>query len=317
MSSRHSSVRNFRLLRVLLSAVLLTSGLAIGLSACDGGGGNRSNDSSANDVGQEAAGQAATPAAADPAADAASSSAGQSTSGSTSEPDCVLIMGWDPWMPYQYRAASGGVTGMDIEIASAAAAAAGCALDTREASWVQHLKALEAGEVNFVGGASRTPAREEFAWFTEPYREESFVLFMAADDDGFKGASLSQVLEGGHVVGTVAGFYYGGAVAELQESGDFDGQFTDADISELNFRALVHGDIDAVLEDPYVGAAILRTEGLDEEVSESPVALSKGEVSFMFSKKGTSREHFERFNAALVNMKQSGALESILRRYRE
>lgn len=286
----------------------------VGLSACDSG--SKQSDSASQEA---AADQPASSAEAESGSESTSAneSASESASKSTGSAECVLSMGWDPWMPYQYRAASGGVTGMDIEIASAAAAAAGCALDTREASWVQHLKALEAGEVNFVGGASRTPAREEFAWFSEPYRQESFVLFVAAGGDDPDGASLRDVLEAGHVVGTVAGFYYGGSVAELQESGDFDGQFTDADIADLNFRALADGDIDAVLEDPYVGAAILRTEGLDDEVSESPVVLSKGEVSFMFSKQGTNREHFDRFNEALQNMKQSGALESILRRYRE
>ena len=288
-----------RLPASLLRTTFLVVILAFGATACDDG----EPSAKAKPAAQQSAGQSE----AAPAAEESNTSTGA----------CTLVMGWDPWMPYQYRAASGSVTGMDIEIASAAAAAAGCALETREASWVEHLQSLEDGEINFVGGASRTPAREEFAWFTAPYRTESFVLFVSADGAGLDEASLREVLDDGHTVGTVAGFYYGGAVADLQESGEYDGQFTDADISDLNFRALAQGEIDAVLEDPYVGAAILRTEGLDDEVVESPVVLSKGEVSFMFSKEGTDREAFERFNQALQGMQESGALNAILNRYRE
>lgn len=292
---------------ILLRAVFLAAILALGMAACD-----RSAETDSTN---------GSKAEAEPAAQADEQSpeqvAEKSEPSASAAEACTLVMGWDPWMPYQYRAASGSVTGMDIEIASAAAAAAGCALETREASWVQHLQALEAGEINFVGGASKTPAREEFAWFTVPYRAESFVLFVDADGEDLNETSLKEVLDSGLTVGTVAGFYYGGAVAELQESGNYDGQFTDADISELNFRALAQGEVDAVLEDPYVGAAILRTEGLDDEIIESPVVLSEGEVSFMFSKEGTDREAFERFNKALQGMQESGALESILNRYRE
>ncbi|MDX1454969.1 MAG: transporter substrate-binding domain-containing protein [Gammaproteobacteria bacterium] len=275
--------------------------LSIGLFAlwgCDTG------TSTATDSGQADAATAQPQAAATP-------------SPSEAPEDCTLVMGWDPWMPYQYRAANGSVTGLDIEIASAAAASAGCALETREGSWVEHLQALESGELDFVGGASHTPAREEFGRFTEPYRTEEFVLFVVTEDSPISGDSLAAVLEGGATIGTVAGFYYGGAVADLQAAGDYSGQFTEAEISDLNFQALVRGDISAVLEDPYVGAALLRVDGLADQVEEYPVEISTGEVSFMFSRKAVDDATYQRFSEALERMRSSGALESILDRYRD
>ena len=281
----------------ILYRVLAISTCLVFLHACDSG--------TATDASQ-------SEAAAKPAADVTAAAPA-----ATAQEECTLVMGWDPWMPYQYRAANGSVTGLDIEIASAAAATAGCALETRDGSWVEHLQALEDGELDFVAGASRTPAREAFGWFTDPYRAEKFVLFVRSDGTTVSGGSLQEVLEGGAIVGTVAGFYYGGAVAELQESGQYTGQFTEAEISDLNFEALARGDIQAVLEDPYVGAAKLRVEGLAEEVEEYPVEIGTGEVSFMFSQAATNEATFKRFNEALQGMKKSGALASILQRYRD
>lgn len=234
-----------------------------------------------------------------------------------SEP-CKLVMGWDPWMPYQYRAADGSVTGLDIEIASAVAASAGCALATHEGSWMQHLAMLEKGELDLVGGATKTPAREEFGWFTEPYREETFVVFVrAADAGGIQAQDVEALLKQELVIGTVMDYYYGGVVAQLQENPDYEGQFTDAEVSEQNFRRLKEGNIDAVLEDPYVGAAMLRSSGWADEIVEYPIVINTGDVRFMFSRAGVKEDVFTRFNESLANMKNSGALDAILDRYRD
>ena len=85
--------------------------------------------------------------------DSGQQTSGQQASGQQAAPPpkpCKLVMGWDPWMPYQYRAADGSVTGLDIEIASAVAAAAGCALGTHEGSWMQHLSMIEKGELDLA-----------------------------------------------------------------------------------------------------------------------------------------------------------------------
>lgn len=231
---------------------------------------------------------------------------------------CDLVMGWDPWMPYQYRAADGSVTGLDIEIATAVAASAGCALHTHEGSWMQHLAMLEKGELALVGGATLTPAREKFGWFTEPYRDETFVVFVrAADAESLQAANVEDLLKQGKTIGTVMDYYYGGVVAALQENVEYAQRFTDAEVSEQNFRRLAEGEIDAVLEDPYVGAAMLRSQGRTEEIVEYPIVIHTGEVRFMFSRAGVKQDVFQRFNQSLENMKQSGALDAILDRYRE
>lgn len=121
------------------------------------------------------------------------------------EPPCILVMGWDPWEPYQFVDGHGEVTGLDIEIARAAASAGGCTLELVQASWMELLGRLQAGDVHLLAGATRTPGREAFAEFTSPYRAESFVVYTLAGNEALKNATqLQTLLDGETRVGTVA-----------------------------------------------------------------------------------------------------------------
>src|SRR5262245_21316825 len=90
---------------------------------------------------------------------------------------CRLTLGWDPAEPFQYRSAEGALAGLDIELVQAVAAAAHCELDFAEGRWVTLVLRLQRGDVDVLAGAMRTPARETYALFSEPYRNESIALY--------------------------------------------------------------------------------------------------------------------------------------------
>lgn len=233
--------------------------------------------------------------------------------------ECELMMGWDPWEPYQYVNAVGEVTGLDIEIARAVATEAGCELEVKQDNWMNLLQDIREGEIDLVAGATRTPEREDSAWFTTPYRTESFLVYVRNEnlDECRETGSLQALLESGKRIGTVADYYYGGVVAELQEKPELSRQLQDSPISELNYTYLLDQRIDGFIEDPFVAAAIIRGRGLHDAIAECPIVVHSGDVSFMLSRAGVEEETFQLFDAALRELQADGDLEEILNRYRD
>ena len=72
---------------------------------------------------------------------------------------------------------------IDQEWLNAIAEVAGFCLlaEGRETLIARRLALLESGTVDVLVGASRTPDRERYAWFSRPYRDERVLLFVRAE----------------------------------------------------------------------------------------------------------------------------------------
>lgn len=230
--------------------------------------------------------------------------------------DCQLIMGFDIWEPYQFIDIGHQVNGLDVEIAEAAAGQLGCDIEFVQATWVELLQDLQSGEVDFVMGASMTPEREAFAYFSQAYRDEQFVLFTRYEDQRqFRDLSLLEVLEDGMRVGIVEGYYYGDDFQAYYQQIDNDDQFVDAMMSEFNLARLLDHDIDGFLEDHVVGHSLLRRKGLDDYIVHAAVELPANSVYIMFSRESTDSGLVESFNQVLDELKNNGEYDAILQRY--
>lgn len=231
-------------------------------------------------------------------------------------PECQLVMGWDPWEPYQYRTAQGDVSGLDVEIARAAAAAADCELELVEGQWMNLLGQLREGEINMLAGATRTPGREEFAEFTEPYRSESFLVYTHSGNEQLVATSeLDALREGDFIIGTVAEYYYGDEISPVLDELDEAGRLREAAVAELNYERLLSGDIDAFIEDPFVAAAVIRKRGLTQ-IAPTDIRIDAADVRFMLSREGLPPESIARFSQGLEQIRANGQLEAILEKYR-
>ncbi|MFU8831511.1 MAG: substrate-binding periplasmic protein, partial [Wenzhouxiangella sp.] len=120
---------------------------------------------------------------------------------------CKLSMGWDPWEPYHFSPFGGEVQGLDIELVSALANHAGCELEFVQGNWASLLSLIRVGELDLLPGATRTPEREEFSWFSAPYREERFLIYVrAAEAEEWESGSLETLLEQGFRLGVTQGY---------------------------------------------------------------------------------------------------------------
>jgi polar amino acid transport system substrate-binding protein len=158
---------------------------------------------------------------------------------------CSLILGFDGWEPYQYVDVGGVITGLDIELISGVAQNIGCEVSYKQGTWVDLLAALKKGEVDMLLGASKTQAREEFAFFSEPYRMEEFSLYIRKGDNIHANyASLTDFVKNGAKIGIVSDYVYGDEVAQLLDDPEHAPLLVNAIMGEINIARLLDEDID-------------------------------------------------------------------------
>lgn len=230
---------------------------------------------------------------------------------------CRLTMGWDPWEPYHYKDPTGELHGLDIEIVSAAAAGAGCELDFVQDNFANLLRGVRTGEIDLVSGATLTPEREAYAFFSAPCRTETFALYIRTDDrDRYAAEDLGKLIGDGMRIGVTSDYIYGDQVSALQDDPTLAESFLAADLGETNAERLVNNEIDGWLEDVFVASAVIRRRGLDGGIEAHPATIGAStEVRLMFSRASVTEDVVARFNESLAHLRDSGEIDSIRGRY--
>jgi len=230
--------------------------------------------------------------------------------------DCNLILGFDAWEPYQYSDVGGRVAGLDIELITGVAESIGCNISYQQGTWVDLLGLLKQGNIDMLLGASKTEAREEFAFFSDAYRMEEFSLYIRSGDEkraAYK--TLSEFVESGSRIGVVSDYLYGEEVAALLDDPDKSRYFVNAIMGELNIARLLDQDIAGFLEDSFVGASMLRRKALSDLIVAQGITIETGNVYVMFSQQGITQDQLAAFNAQLQKVKQSQLYEDLLKKY--
>jgi len=228
---------------------------------------------------------------------------------------CSLKVGWEDYPPFQVRDGHD-ATGLDLQLFRNAAALAGCQVTTREIPWRRLLNMIEAGRMDAAMGASITPEREAFAFFSDSYRNDEFVLFVRNGDlDQVGPGGLSDLVGKRFRLGTVGGYSYGAVFDTLMRDPRFVRQVQSAPSTVLNLRKLVAGRIDGFIGGRPVGIDIAKKEGVLAEIAVHPVPVSSDPVHFMFSKQSVTPDVVTAFNRALAEMKANGRSEAIMDAY--
>lgn len=232
--------------------------------------------------------------------------------------DCQLVLGFDAWEPYQYIDMGERVTGLDIELAKAILKEINCEAIFKPGTWVALLSELKNGEVDLLLGASKTPIREEFALFSDPYRLEQYSLYIRKDDAQLlQTSNVAAFIDQGKVIGVVEDYFYGPQVSILRDGSATSKYFLPAILGEVNVARLLDRKIDGYLEDSFVGASILRRKALSDYIIPQGITINSGDAHVMFSKKTVSQETLQRFNSALSIVKTSPFYADLLSRYKQ
>jgi polar amino acid transport system substrate-binding protein len=245
-------------------------------------------------------------------------SATSAASAATPAGPCRLKLGWDPFEPYQYRNAEGTIEGLDIELAHAILTRAHCEVQYEEGRWVTLVQRLQRGDVDVLAGATRTPARDAYALFSDPYRNETFALYVRKDDATVqRSTTLQTLLDTGFRLGVRQQYAYGEVVEALQENPRYADQFIGVTLGDQNYQRLLDMEIDGFLEDPVSARLIIRKKGLQEEIEPHPLPIYSGSVALMFSRTGVDAAIVARINTALAEVRAGTDYQGIVDKYIE
>ncbi len=226
--------------------------------------------------------------------------------------DCDLVMGYDIWAPYHFEAPDGTVMGIEIDLIRSLLADHDCSVSFVQGDWINLLEKIKTGDIDVVPGATAVGGREDYAWFSIPYRLEQFEMFVR-EDTTLPSKNLLDLAASGMKIGLTDGYFYGQLVDLVQQQ--HAEAFTYSQIAESSMLKLIDGQISLMIEDPYVVNMILHQKDWHDDIKRTGIEVANTPVSFMFSKKTTSGKQLLDFNMRLADFLASQQDKEILDSY--
>lgn len=241
----------------------------------------------------------------------------------------ILRGGWTLALPYQFLALRSDarveatldeLVGIDIDLANAISREAGFAVAIEFRPRASHLEQLRRGEADIAFGVVRPALATGGIRYSKPYRQATAVLVLRSGEASrhrFRDAAgLLAALDGGTLrLAVVEGAAVGERsldtlLAEPAPRGvrrvgnEFDG-----------YRALVAGEVDALLADHLTAVTTASRGGWSGMVEEHPLRI-ESEARFAFSERTVPPEVVARFNEAIDRLAASGDLQRFVARHR-
>jgi polar amino acid transport system substrate-binding protein len=177
---------------------------------------------------------------------------------------------------------------------------------------VNLLEMIKTGEIDVVPGATAVAGRENYAWFSIPYRQEQFEVFVR-EGATLPSRNLLELAASGMKIGLTDGYFYGQLV-DLAKQQHPDA-FVYSSIAESTMLKLIEGNVSLIVEDPFVVNMILHQKDWHDEIARTEIDVANTPVSFMFSKKTTSGRQLLDFNMRLADFLATQRDEEILSSY--
>jgi polar amino acid transport system substrate-binding protein len=235
----------------------------------------------------------------------------------------VLRSGWYQWDPYQYEIVKNDLkhlTGLDVQLLRAVFGKMGVELQIDPVGWRQHQLDVKDGTRDIAGGAFRSKEREEYAYYSIPYRSEKDMLYVRkGEQKKFKfntAEELVKILESGtYKLGVIDGYFYGSTLMQYINDPQYADRILKVKDDRANFTNLLENKIDAFPIDHLVGATLGWRHGWQKQVVEMPNPVFEDSIHVLFSKKTTNPELVDRFNQTLLQMQHSGEYNKVMRNY--
>ena len=98
----------------------------------------------------------------------------------------IRIAATPDWPPFEFKAEDGTYTGISADMIRAAAEKVGLETEIVFDKWDALLKRMESKDLDVAPGLNRTPEREEFLIFTEPFVEQFSAIFVEEGTAGIR-----------------------------------------------------------------------------------------------------------------------------------
>jgi len=223
-----------------------------------------------------------------------------------------LSVGWELWYPYQYHNESQQLVGLDIDSFNAIMTEAKLSFTAAEIPWKTHLDFLKTGNMDIAMGASWSKEREEYAYFSHPYRKETVKLFVKnGNAQNIQLPTLSDLAKSDYMVGVESGYYYGKDYDELIKTAGFKTHISEVIDLEENVTLLMEDHLDGFLVDPKTMQSFVKKYQLEGEFEPHPLEIYSADIFIMLSKKSSDIGTLEKINKAIATLTDNGELKRI------
>ncbi|WP_397450402.1 substrate-binding periplasmic protein [Pseudomonas sp. NA-150] len=228
---------------------------------------------------------------------------------------CLSFTAWaeklrivtEPWAPYVYME-NGQPRGLDYDTTAIIFQRLGIDVEWHFLPWKRCLAMLEQGQADGALDIFKSPERENLLLYpSEPLSDVEWVLFYANARP-----HPIQYLNDLHglTVGVSPGYVYG---QDFESSPLFIREA--APSHEANFGKLLLGRVDLVVTDRRVGEYLLDQLKARDQVTQSPMVISKRPQYLAVRKKAGMDLLVQRFAAELKRFKREAAYAELVARY--
>lgn len=229
-----------------------------------------------------------------------------------------LLIGYTDW----HRGANDLETekkfSIDLELSERILKRTDCQFQFKALPMPRLLKAIEHGEIDGTMGASLTPERQAYAWFSVPYRNEEIVMFMRKEDvANFWPVSHVELATSGLRIGMGMGAWYGPEYTALRKADPaFDASILRSDKLDIVFGWLLQKRVDIVVNELYTGLYQLNRKNALADVDVHSFLINSDPVHIMLSQKTITLDDVIVINKAIKNFRASNEYARILSQYR-
>lgn len=223
----------------------------------------------------------------------------------------ALRVAWEDYPPYQMAGADGQPQGLDLLLTNAVLRQAGLAGSWVKMPWARQLLSLQDGSLDLMVSASRTPDREAYALWTEPYRPKQGAL-LGLRQPARPIQHLRELAQQPVRIGMVRGTAYPGEFVEAQQSPGFARRLVPLRHNEQGLQLLREGRLDYLIEDPVALQYLADLQGGPK--FQVLRWLYRGESRLMLAKRSEQAQPglLARLDAAIISLRDSGELRRLL-----
>ncbi|OZG72162.1 hypothetical protein BTA51_17580 [Hahella sp. CCB-MM4] len=227
-----------------------------------------------------------------------------------------LSMGWESWEPYMYRDQEGKLTGLDIELIQQVSKEIDCQIEFIETPFKRHLIELKNGNIDLASSTQYTSEREEFAWYSIPYRTSKYSLIIRRGElDKFPFKTFEDFQNSDIHLGITRGYFYGERMARIIDKKSGNIVIEDVVAEAINLRKLLANRIDAFLADPVVIQSVAIEDNTPDSFEVHPLPIHATTFHYIASRLSVPENLMMQIDKALTTLNRDGWIGQLSEKY--
>jgi|GEM_PF-607373 len=223
----------------------------------------------------------------------------------------LIVLSTEDFYPYTiYESKTDSFSGIDVEILTEIYGRKGYAIRCRNVTFASALRLLRKGHADIIPTLIKNRQREEYMYFSEPYREANRDIFLTTVDSGVCINNVGDLEK--YSIGIVKGYTYTKILM------DNDRIKKDISVNEdILFTKLLKNQIDAIILNDTALEESIAKYGLKGKISVQKYSIMDPELGrrMAFTKAGDSARLVEIFNEGFKELVKDGTVERIYKKY--